>query len=141
MVCQGKHCALLFCHTPKHYQSGKWWQLTELACFLAWLISSLICEMLRLRLSCSLLMGCSFSKSRSASSSKSFTLAPAAWTARGLRQKEKGQATTQGGQLRCATGLQLKVPPRANEQGVKAEKRDNTYTREDVWGKKRPRGL
>lgn len=67
-------------------RSGWWscmplcWQLTELACFLAWLISSLICEMLRLKLSWSFLIGCSFSSSLSASSSKSFTLAPAAWT-------------------------------------------------------------
>lgn len=53
-------------------------QLTELACFLAWLISSFIWEMLRLKLSCSFLIGCSFSNSLSASSSKSFTFAPAA---------------------------------------------------------------
>lgn len=54
--------------------------LTELACFLAWVISSLIWEMLRLKLSSSFLIGFSFSRSLSASSSKSFTLAPAAWT-------------------------------------------------------------
>lgn len=61
-------------------------QLTELACFLAWLISSLICEMFRLKLSCSFLIGCSFSNSLSASSSKSLTLAPAAWTEGRKRQ-------------------------------------------------------
>lgn len=55
---------------------------TEFACFLAWLISSFICEMLRLKLSWSSFIGCSFSSSLSASSSKSFTLAPAAWTKR-----------------------------------------------------------
>lgn len=57
-----------------------WTVLTELACLRAWLMSSLICEMFFFRLSWSSWMGFSFSSNLSASFSRSFTLAPAAWT-------------------------------------------------------------
>lgn len=74
-----RDCPLMW-SSSQLYMSVCVGQPTELACFLAWLISSLICEMFRLKLSCSFLIGCSFSSNLSASSSKSFTLAPAAWT-------------------------------------------------------------
>lgn len=139
--CPNKPSGSCFCFAGhlKQHSSGNCWQLTELACFLAWLISSLICEMLRLRLSCNLLMGCSFSKSRSASSSKSFTLAPAAWTAQGSGQKKKAQATTQNEAVISALQPDYRRKCRREPTSrVKAEKRchDITPTEEDVWRKR-----
>lgn len=68
-----------------NYTTSYWYckqkQLTELACFRAWFISSFISEMFFFRLSSSSLMGLSLSISRSASCSRFFTVASASATA------------------------------------------------------------